>query len=437
MSLKKIENYFTPNSVLDIGANIGQFYNEIKNIFPNSYYYLIEGSENCDSALRTLNVDYSICLLSDSEKDVDFFIRKSEPRCTGNSIYREKTSFYDDNQIIVEKKQTKTLSNLLGEKIFDLIKIDVQGSEIDIINGGLEIIKNAKAILMEVSLVEYNQGAPTRDFVYEYMNALGFEPVEIIGNINHPLTHELIQQDILFLNKKKMKKIALITSLFDYPESYEPSFYKNALKYFLSEDIHVVRNSGLITNGSYYDKLYFYKTVKVLEYIESNIIGKYEYILFLDATDTNFIKSPENVIEKFKSLNCDVVMGAEKGLWPPTNFTHLYENKRKINDSKYLNSGTYFGYTDRIVYHLRDIIEKEYQNGIDDQGKWTIQYLLNDSIVIDQERDFFFSTLDTKDSIKIEGTNVSLIGLDAFIIHDNGPHTENTIKLTHFLNENN
>ena len=234
-----------------------------------------------------------------------------------------------------------------------------------------------------------------------------------------------------------MKNIALITALFDYPEYYEPSFYKNALKYFSPEDIHVVRNSGLVTDGSYYDKLYFYKTVKVLEYIESNIVGKYDYILFLDATDTNFIKSPEGIIEKFQSLNCSLIMGAEKGLWPPTNYTHLYENKRVINDSKYLNSGTYFGYTDKIVYHLKDIIEKEYQTGIDDQGRWTIQYLLNDDIIIDQEREFFFSTLDTKDSVTIEDKEVSLLNLGAYIIHDNGPYTENTIKLTQILNENN
>jgi hypothetical protein len=68
------------------------------------------------------------------------------------------------------------------------------------------------------------------------------------------------------------KNIALISTLFDYPDYYVPSFYKNALKYFLPEDIHVVRNSGLITDGSYYDKLFFYKTVKILEYIESYIV---------------------------------------------------------------------------------------------------------------------------------------------------------------------
>jgi hypothetical protein len=233
-----------------------------------------------------------------------------------------------------------------------------------------------------------------------------------------------------------MKQIALITALFDYPDYYEPTFYKNALKYFDKEDIHIVRNSGLINDGSYYDKLFFYKTVKVLEYVESHILGKYEYILFLDATDTNFLKSPNGIIERFQNLECNIVMGAEKGLWPPTNFTHLYDKKRAINDSKYLNSGTYFGYTDKIVFHLKDIIEKEHQTGIDDQGRWSIQYLLHEDIVIDQERDFFFSTLDTKDSVQIDNNNVSLFGLNACIIHDNGPHTENTIKLTNILNEN-
>ena len=48
-----------------------------------------------------------------------------------------------------------------------------------------------------------------------------------------------------------MQNVALITALFDYPDYYEPSFYKNALKYFSPEDIYIVRNSGLITNGSY------------------------------------------------------------------------------------------------------------------------------------------------------------------------------------------
>ncbi len=200
--LRIIQNFFEPKRILDIGANHGQFYNEIKEIFPNSYYLLIEGNEHCERQLRTMNVDYKIALLSDKIKKVNFFIRKQEPTCTGNSIYREKSSFYDnDNDVIVEEKETNTLDNILGESCFDLIKIDVQGSEIDIINGGLEIVKKAKGVLMEVSLEEFNQGSPTSEYVIPFMRELGFMEHHILGNLNHPVHHTLIQQDILFINK--------------------------------------------------------------------------------------------------------------------------------------------------------------------------------------------------------------------------------------------
>lgn len=201
MNLESIKKYFTPKAILDIGANVGQFYNESKQIFPDSYYFLIEGNDKCEEALKALNVDYSISLMSDKVKYVNFYTRTYEERCTGNSIYREKTSFFDDNQITIETKQTTTLNLLFDNIQFDLIKIDVQGSEIDIINGGVNIIKNSKGVLLEVSLVEYNENAPTKEFVYDFMEKLGFYPAENIGDINHPITYELIQQDILFINK--------------------------------------------------------------------------------------------------------------------------------------------------------------------------------------------------------------------------------------------
>ena len=202
MGLEKIKQYFNPKKILDIGANNGQFYIESKNIFPDAYFLLIEGNEYCEQLLKTLGVDYKISLLSDDIKEVNFYLRKQEYTCTGNSIYREKSSFYDDDdKIIIEKKMTNTLSNILNEEYFDLIKIDVQGSEIDIINGGLNIIKNCKGILMEVSLEEFNEGSPTIEFVDEYMTNLNFQKVEIINNLYHPINRTLIQQDVLYINK--------------------------------------------------------------------------------------------------------------------------------------------------------------------------------------------------------------------------------------------
>jgi len=205
MNIDSIKKYFTPLTILDIGANVGQFYNNCKDVFPDAYYYLIEGNTKCEESLLSFNIDYSIELLSDKNKEVDFYVRIHEDRCTGNSIYREKTLFFDDDQVLIEKRKTTTLSQLFPNKIFDLIKIDVQGSELDIIKGGISIIKNSKAVILEVSLVEYNENSPTKEMVYSFMNELGFKDVEILENINHPLTYELIQQDVLFINQILLK----------------------------------------------------------------------------------------------------------------------------------------------------------------------------------------------------------------------------------------
>lgn len=53
----------------------------------------------------------------------------------------------------------------------DLVKIDVQGAELDILKGSMNIINNAKFLIVELQHTEYNMGAPlcnqTRDFLVE------------------------------------------------------------------------------------------------------------------------------------------------------------------------------------------------------------------------------------------------------------------------------
>jgi FkbM family methyltransferase len=195
--LSLISKYFQPQSVLDIGANIGQFYNECKEVFPDSKYHLIEGNNICETELKKLEVEYTIALLSDSVKEVNFWMRSDDPFATGNSIYKENTDFY--NSAIPVKKWTKTLDNLFQNETFDLIKIDTQGSEIDILNGGENLVKSAKGIILEVSYIEYNQGTLLSDKVINYMSSIGFSKMDVINSINHPITGEHIQDDVLFV----------------------------------------------------------------------------------------------------------------------------------------------------------------------------------------------------------------------------------------------
>lgn len=228
-----------------------------------------------------------------------------------------------------------------------------------------------------------------------------------------------------------IKDLALATVFFDYPEYYKPSFYNNALKYLQPQDIYIARFNGLVNTESYYEKLYKYKVLHFNEYIKNNILGKYEYLLFLDATDTNFYKDVHDIKEKFHEFNSSIVFCAEKGFWPPINEKELYDKKEKLSDTFYLNSGLYIGYTEKIVTHMDSII-KNNRTPYDDQGHWAIEYLLSDDIKVDQNRKLFFSTYEAKEFVQFNEDKPH-ISCNPYVIHDNGPHTENTIKLTQLL----
>lgn len=199
MNLSKITNYFYPHRILDIGANVGQFHLLSKQYFPNSYIFSIEASTECEPYLKQITDQYYIGLLAKDDSEYKFYSIKSNPINTGNSIYRELGEYYSGSNLeIVNKKGIKldTLFELDTE--FDLIKIDTQGSELDIISGGSKLCTKAKGILLEVSLTQYNEASPLYDDVMQFMNDFGFKPVEMLDESIHPTVH---QQDILFVKK--------------------------------------------------------------------------------------------------------------------------------------------------------------------------------------------------------------------------------------------
>jgi FkbM family methyltransferase len=199
MKLHLIENYFTPTTILDIGANNGQWYSIAKKQWPSSEIYSIEANKDCEPYLSKLNPNYKICLLAKDNNLYNYYKRLSQPdQATGNSIYKELTHFFQEGNYTIESTKGITLTDLFIDKTFDLIKLDTQGSELDIMSGGIEIIKKAKGILIEVSLTPYNENAPLYNDVIQFMSNLDFEPIDILDESHN---HGSNQQDILFLNK--------------------------------------------------------------------------------------------------------------------------------------------------------------------------------------------------------------------------------------------
>lgn len=202
MNFEKIKKYIIPNTILDIGASVGDFCKEMKEFFPNSYIFSIEANIECEDKLSKVNPNYLIALLYKENTILNFYKTKLDSTSTGNSIYKEISDFFSDENLIVEQITAIKLDDVFTkDSIFELIKLDTQGSEIDIIKGGMELCKRSKYILIEVSNKIYNQNAPLSEEVINFMKENDFEVIEIIDE--HIINNELYQQDILFKNINK------------------------------------------------------------------------------------------------------------------------------------------------------------------------------------------------------------------------------------------
>ena len=119
MNLSKIQNYFYPHRILDIGANVGQFHTLCKNYFSDSYVFSIEASNDCEPYLKNITDQYYIGLLAKDNADYEFYSLKSNSINTGNSIYRELTELYSDyNLDVINKKGITFLFSLIYSLYF-------------------------------------------------------------------------------------------------------------------------------------------------------------------------------------------------------------------------------------------------------------------------------------------------------------------------------
>ena len=197
---------FNPKTILDIGAHTGQFYKWAKNVWPDAFIWMIEANECHTSTLSNLtnhnNDKYTIATMGDVEREVNLYTRTDKPHTEGASYYKE-SAYWDIPQLVMKIPKTlQTLDNLFtNDTSFDLIKMDTQGSEIDIIKGGKNLCKKSKYILLEVSLIKLNEGAPTYEETMSFMEEYGFEQIMSIGE--HYNGDELIQKDIIFKNLNK------------------------------------------------------------------------------------------------------------------------------------------------------------------------------------------------------------------------------------------
>ncbi len=193
---------FDPPVIYDLGAFVGGWSSEIKELFPNAQIYAFEANDVHRVSLANVvgEKNVAIGIFGAQNKPVTFYSRND----TGDSCLQENTSYFIDNpNTQVSTRQMFRVDDVVKEKGFslpDFVKLDLQGAELEALKGGLSTLTNAEIIILEVKILEYNLGAPTFIQTIQFMDSVGYVPLDIT-ELHYLHTGELNECDVLFCKR--------------------------------------------------------------------------------------------------------------------------------------------------------------------------------------------------------------------------------------------
>ncbi|MGZ5191967.1 MAG: FkbM family methyltransferase [Flavisolibacter sp.] len=136
------------SNCVDIGANVGHILREIIKAAPDGKHIAFEPIPGLFNHLQKKygsKVKLYNCALSDQEGQAEFHYYRDSPALSGFKE-RKKLGEYNILKLIVE---TKTLDNIIPlDRPIDLIKIDVEGAELTVLQGAIETLKRNKPIVL-------------------------------------------------------------------------------------------------------------------------------------------------------------------------------------------------------------------------------------------------------------------------------------------------
>ena len=203
----------------DIGAFQGQSVEYFRSIFKDPIIYSFEPLKKNFEILKSKNYKHNMCFnmaISNFSEDTIFYENKiahtsslfkvntkSEDSIKINELNKSKKekSFSDYNK--ESKVQTTTLdkfylTNNLSQ--IDLLKIDTQGAEVLVLEGGgKKFLKNTKLVMIEVLFFDYYESSNNLFDIEKHLIPLGFNLYSILDISQNPMNGRTDWVELLYV----------------------------------------------------------------------------------------------------------------------------------------------------------------------------------------------------------------------------------------------
>lgn len=190
-------NGLVPDSVIDVGAYVGSWSRTVRSIFPEVPILMVEANPERREQLSAVcnelgNARVEMTLLGAERRSaVNFYSMQ-----TGSSVLPELT----DAPRSVLSLPMSTLDALLPADVRNaLVKLDVQGYELEVLKGGASTLAASAVVVMELSLLPYNEGAPLFAEVVAFMRSQGLLAYDICSTLRRRSDSAIFQADLVFV----------------------------------------------------------------------------------------------------------------------------------------------------------------------------------------------------------------------------------------------
>lgn len=198
---------FRPRGILDVGANSGDWTRQTLAVFPNTPVLMIEPQEEMQAALAELCRQQPFCrrVQAGAGRAAGELVQTIWEDLAGSSFLPPA-----DDQALKEGRQRRTkivtIDSLLAGDLAgfqpDLVKLDIQGFELEALLGAAGLFGRTEVFVVEASLLRFLPGQPIAREVIAFMAERGYELYDITGSLRRPLDGCVAQLDLAFVQER-------------------------------------------------------------------------------------------------------------------------------------------------------------------------------------------------------------------------------------------
>lgn len=193
-------------TVIDVGANRGQFLLVAARRFPDATLLAFEPLAGPRERLRramprSRPVRLFELALSDRAGTATFHVSRADDSSSLLPISDAQVStFPGTDEVAQVTVRTARLDEVLSaEELIQpvLLKIDVQGGELGVLQGAAGVLTGIATVLVECSFAELYEGQPTTDAVVRFLRGHGFG-LHSVGEVTRTAAGRPVQADLVF-----------------------------------------------------------------------------------------------------------------------------------------------------------------------------------------------------------------------------------------------